>query len=284
LSYSESATIDLHVHSTFSDGLLSPEQIVYLAQKRNLRALSITDHDEINGYQVAYMLGKAISLQVIPGIEVSTLFSTTDVHVLGYFINPFDPAIRKYVEDFKQRRVERAGEIVQRLGKIGIHIPFELVKMKAKNGSMGRPHIADVLIEEGIVFSFQEAFQKYLGDDKPAYVPKVKIELQDALQMIHGAGGLAFVAHPSVGVGDNLILQLIDLGLDGIETMHPKHTFDDIRHYQEVCRRFDLLESGGSDCHGARQGETMLGWGMVPFAFVQRMREKRELQKIEMSD
>ena len=280
----ESAIIDLHVHSTFSDGLLTPEQIINLAHRRDLKAISITDHDEILGYDAAHTLGKTLGLQVIPGIEVSTLFHATDVHILGYFLDPHNPAIRSYIQIFKQRRVERASEIVQRLGKIGIHIPFELVRMKARNGSMGRPHIADVLVEEGIVFSFQEAFQKYLGDDKPAYVPKVKIEPQDALQMIHNASGLAFVAHPCVGISDTLILQLIDLGLDGIETMHPKHSLADIQHYQELCRRHDLLESGGSDCHGARQGEAMLGCGMVPHVFLQRMQERRELQKITMPD
>ncbi len=278
----ESAIIDLHVHSTFSDGLFTPEQIVRLAEQRNLQAVSITDHDEIHGYQAAFALGKATGLQVIPGIEISTLYGTEDVHILGYFIDPQDARIRRYVEILKVRRVQRAGEIVQRLNKMGVHIPFELVKLKANNGSIGRPHIADVLVEEGIVFSFQEAFQKYLGNDKPAYVPKVKIEPQEALQMIHGAGGLAFVAHPSVGVSDATLFQLIELGLDGIETLHPKHTLADVERYQKLCRRFDLLESGGSDCHGAREGEAMLGWGNVPYAYLQRMQKRRELPKISV--
>lgn len=278
-----SPNIDLHVHSTFSDGLLGPGQVVELAFQKKIMAIAITDHDEIAGYKAAYEAGKSLGIEVLSGIEISTLDQGMDIHVLGYCLDPHNSEIQDYIQAFKKKRVERAVQIVNRLGEMGIRISFELVKMKANSGSIGRPHIADVLVEEGFVFSFQEAFQKYLADDKPAYVPKAKIESQDAIRMIHNAGGLAFIAHPAIGVSDELIERFVNFGLDGIETLHPKHTPKDIQHYQELCRQYCLLESGGSDCHGARQGEAMLGCMKVPYSFLLALKKRCRSSAIEAS-
>jgi len=265
--------IDLHIHTTYSDGLYTPTKAVKMAYAANLAAVAITDHDELAGIPEATREGDDLGIEVIAGIEMSTILEGFDVHLLGYFIDYHDPAIQQYVKQCKEWRWERARKIIELLKKCGIHIPFELVKLKAGNGSIGRPHIADVLVEEGYVFSFHEAFDKYLGENKPAYVPKKKVDPGNAIDLIHKVGGLAFIAHPGVELDDDIIFRVIALGLDGLETIHPNHSQVDIEHLAKIASEHNLLQSGGSDCHGEREGERLIGKIKVPASFLQEMKK-----------
>lgn len=266
--------IDLHIHSTHSDGSFSPIKIVKLAAKRKLAAIAITDHDQVSGVIAAQAVQDQYGVEVISGIEISTILNGAEIHLLGYLFDPNDPEIQRYVKIQKLHREKRAKSIVKRLEKLGIRVPFALVKAKSMNGNYGRPHIADVLVEEGHVFSFAEAFQKYLGDEKPAFVPKLNIHPQHAIQIVQNAGGIISVAHPALNISDDLIAQLVGFGLDGIEVYHPRHTSSQVQHFSDLAQQFGLLKSGGSDCHGVYDDEGMIGRFPVPLEFLEKMKIK----------
>jgi predicted metal-dependent phosphoesterase TrpH len=257
--------------------LLDPQQIVALAWERRLKAISITDHDIEAACVSARCAAEDLDLEIVPGIEFSSDFRDEDVHILGYFIEEGHPSIQRYMETYREKRRQRAEAIVDRLNRMGVRVDFDLVQMKADGAVICRPHVADVLVEEGFVFSFYEAFNKYLGNGKPAFVPKSKIKTEEAIKIIKIAGGLAFLAHPVLISDESVFPVLVEMGLDGIETIHSKHTENDIQHFRQFARRFDLLESGGSDCHGGRLGRTALGTLHVPFSFLLRMRERLEI-------
>lgn len=270
-------TIDLHIHSTYSDGLLSLQEIVDIAVTRNLAAIALTDHDTTAGVPEILRIGQAAGIEVVPGIEISVSYNGCEAHLLGYFIDPTRPILHHYAKLLNDFRVQRAKKIVRILKHHGMDIPFELVAHKANGSPIGRPHIAEVMMEEGYVFSMYEAFQKYLGEDKPADVPKMNISPGKGVEIIKEAGGLAFLAHPvTIPCCDDFIAHLLEMGLDGIETIHPKHTFQDRQHLRAMAQNLNLLESGGSDCHGGRHGTIQLGALDVPVAFVKRMKEKHE--------
>ncbi|MBN2355784.1 PHP domain-containing protein [candidate division KSB1 bacterium] len=270
----QDSLIDLHIHSSFSDGLWTPAKVVETAHIMGLRAIAITDHDDVRNLPQTLQAGRKYGVEIVPGIEISAAQHTTETHILGYYINPENEALLHFTRQFRVHREHRARQILSRLDDLGIHIPFEVLKMKAGEGSLGRPHIADILVEEGVVFSFYEAFQKFLGDNKPAYVPKQCMSAQEAIELIHQAEGLAFLAHPGVGVDEDIIYQLIELGLDGLETLHPRHLTMMIERYQEIVYKHDLLQTGGSDCHGGRRGEIMLGSIKVPADFLDQMQAR----------
>jgi len=267
--------IDLHIHSTFSDGLFSPQKIMEIARERPLRAVSITDHDTVAASHSAAEIGRAFGIEVISGIEIGVAFRNCEVHLLGYFIDDQSEPIKEYARMLMDSREERARKIVNVLRKQGCKISFEQVALKANGAPIGRPHIAEVLIEEGYVFSFFEAFQKYLGEGKSADVPKQTIEPKKAIEMIKEAGGLAFIAHAAtIDCFEEAFKALLSWGLDGLETIHPKHNAETQKKFRDIAKRNHLLQSGGSDCHGGRDGVVMLGALPVPYQFVQRMKEQ----------
>jgi len=267
-------TIDLHVHTNHSDGLKSATEMIRIAAERGLAAVAITDHDGTSALAEAQEAGAKWKVEIIPGIEISAYYQGYETHILGYYIDPHFLPLENFAKKFRLHRAERAKEILRKLNQQGIHIPFELLQARANGSCIGRPHIADLLVEEGFVFSFQEAFSKYLAEKRPAYVAKLRFEAEQAIQLIQQAGGLAFLAHPAVGVPDEVIQQLARQGLDGLETLHPKHHPDQVAHYQELVRQFGMVETGGSDCHGGRMGESMLGYMMVPYAFLEKMKSR----------
>lgn len=264
--------IDLHIHSTHSDGSFDPIKIVRRAAERKLTAIAITDHDQVSAFFEAQSVQDQYGVEVIPGIELSTILDGYEIHLLGYLFDPNDPEIQQYVKIQKVYREKRAKAIVKRLAKLGIRVPFALVKAKSLNGNYGRPHIADVLVEEGHVFSFAEAFQKYLGDEKPAFVPKLNIHPQHAIKIVKDAGGVTCVAHPAINITDDLIARLVDLGLDGIEVYHPRHTSSQVKHFSDLAQQFGVLKSGGSDCHGIYDDGGMIGRFPVPLEYLEEMK------------
>ena len=275
--------IDLHIHSTYSDGLLSPAEITAYAHQVGLATIAITDHDDLSAYHEARAAGETLGLEVIPGIELSAIYNGCEAHILGYLYDVTNAPLISFSEHMRANRIERAREIIQRLRHLGMPISFDMVQMRAGHGALGRPHIADIMVEEGYVFSFNEAFQKFLGENKPGYVPKMKLLAAEAIALIHDSGGLAFLAHPGTGTAIEAIEALIELGLDGIETIHPRHTPDMVDYYRDLARRNGLLETGGSDCHGARRGEMMIGTQSVPCDFLAEMRRHLALTNFSES-
>jgi predicted metal-dependent phosphoesterase TrpH len=274
---SHSRFIDLHIHSTYSDGLLTPTEIAEYAQRVGLQAIAVTDHDDLSAFAEAAAAGARLGLDVIPGVELSATYNGCETHILGYLYDVTSTPLIEFAAHMRENRVERAQEIIQRLCHLGMPISLEMVKMRAGQGALGRPHIADILVEEGYVFSFNEAFNKFLGENKPGYVPKMKLTAEEAIELIHRSGGLAFLAHPGTGAEIGAIEALIEMGLDGLETMHPRHAPEMVEYYRDLVRRNGLLETGGSDCHGARRGEMMIGTQSVPYAFLEAMRNHQSL-------
>jgi predicted metal-dependent phosphoesterase TrpH len=266
--------IDLHLHSTCSDGTFSPEEVAWRAIEADLSIISLTDHDSIEGVAAAQKEGEKLGLEVITGTELSAQADGTDIHILGYHIQGDHPGLADCLDTCRNERKNRAERIVKKLNSMGLRIGFEQVLAKAGNGAIGRPHVADVLVEEGLVFSSNEAFQKYLGYSKPAYEPKHTLSPSDAIQVIHSAGGLACLAHPGLYGRDDLIPELVEAGLDGIEVRHTKHGPTEIKRYTNIADQFGLLPTGGSDCHGDGRGSSVIGTVDVPRSYADGLSER----------
>ena len=262
--------VDLHLHSIYSDGKLTPKELIDIAKQNKLRAVSITDHDIIDGVAEGIRHGNTIGVEVIPGVELSTNERGLDLHILGYFFDIESEILKKHLAHFREVRTKRAQEIVERLHKLGFEIMFADIQKGAVNASIGRPHIASAMVEYGIVGSVNEAFKRYLGDHKAAFVPKYKISAIEAIEVIRSAGGLSFLAHPGTTTPKEIIITLIKAGLNGIETIHPKHKERDIHHYRKIVREYDILECGGSDFHEPNN-HNGIGKYVLPYSVVQKM-------------
>lgn len=246
--------VDLHTHTTYSDGALSPEELLNLAKKKKIEILGITDHDTIDGIDEAIDYGKKIGIEVIPGLEISTDVEGQEVHLLGYFVNHKDHELKKYLQFFKKERLERAKRILNKLDKIGLKLSLKDVQKIAKNSPICRPHIAKALVEHGYVKNFHVAFQKYIGDQGPAAEKKVHVSPQSAIKIINDAGGLAFIAHPGQ-MKESILTSLISSGIDGIEVIHSSHKKYQQKFYKGIVNQYCLLESGGSDFHGGPRND-----------------------------
>ena len=244
------STIDLHVHTTASDGTLTPEQAVAAAAESGVQVLGITDHDALHGIPAALAAGQRLGVTVVPGVEINTDYGETEAHILGYFVDHTSPGLNAALEDIRRRRLERARNIIARLSALGLGVDEQRVAEIAGDGSVGRPHVARALVEAGYVKTAGEAFARYLGRGRPAYVPRYRLTPQAAAQAIRAAGGLTVLAHPAK-VGDDLLVQaLIDQGLDGLEAFHCDHSAAQARHYVQLARQRGLLVTGGTDSHG----------------------------------
>ncbi len=265
--------IDLHLHSTCSDGTFSPEEVVRRAGAKGLSAISLTDHDSTEGVLPAQEEGRKVGVEVVPGVELSAQGEGKDIHVLGYFVACDHADLVDCLGVYREARKDRAERMVKKLNKMGIRVRFEQVLARAGDGAVGRPHLADVMVEEGVVFSTNEAFHKYLGYSRPAYEPKYSLSPLEAIGVIHTAGGLACLAHPGLYTGDDLIAGLVADGLDGIEVRHTRHGPAEVARYTEIADRYGLLKTGGSDCHGDGRGEPVIGTVEVPYAFVDALKQ-----------
>ncbi|MEI7812733.1 MAG: PHP domain-containing protein [Ignavibacteria bacterium] len=265
--------IDLHLHTTCSDGVYTPVQVVGMARAAGLDIISITDHDNLAGVKVAIEFGKQIGVEVIPGVEISIDIEDKEVHLLGYFIDIYNDEFQKYLSFFREERYNRACRIVKKLNKLGVALTIDSVMAKAKSGAVGRPHIAQVLIEAGYATSFYEVFDKYIGNCCPAFEHKIHVSPQSALKLISDAGGLSFIAHPGY-LSENILTSLIQSGIDGIEVIHPSHKQNQVEHYRGIVNEYCLLASGGSDFHGGkRDDEQNLGRYNIPTSYVATMRK-----------
>ncbi|NIR51824.1 PHP domain-containing protein [candidate division KSB1 bacterium] len=264
---------DLHLHSSRSDGHCSPTELIDKCLSLGLRALAIVDHDDVTALAEAIEYGKKHGMEVITGVELSVSFRDQDIHILGYCFDFDNRELVDYLAFVKEERIKRAKRIVEKLAQLGMPISFEAVLKKAGVGSVGRPHIADLLVEEGHVYSFQEAFNRYLGDGKPGNVKKHKTGIQKALKLVNNAGGVCSIAHPGLQIGYEKMLELIKAGVDGIEVIHPRHNEQRVQVLRELVKRNGLLETGGSDYHGDNQGNNVLGKYKVRYKCVTRLKE-----------
>lgn len=257
--------IDLHVHTTASDGTLSPTAVVRLAARRGITALAITDHDTVEGVDEAIAAGAAEGVEVIPGVEMSAQWKRGIFHILGYFVRTDCPRLAKALERLKHGREERTHKILANLRDLDVHVSADEVNAEAGGGVTGRPHIARVLAFKRYVSTVQEAFDQYLRRGRPAYVEKEKLDPIEILHLITDAGGLPVIAHPYTLVEDGLtaleviIQDLLPHGLEGIEAFCPKHTPEQVARFLDYAERYDLVVTGGTDFHGANKPDMELG-------------------------
>ena len=263
---------DLHTHTSYSDGHLTPKELLKKASSQGIQVLSITDHDSVNAFEVAKNLAGKFGIEIIPGVEISSDIRDSEVHILGYFIDPQNKELEHYLHFFREERYKRAIRIVEKLNILGLKITMDDVLRQANNSAIGRPHIAQALLINEQVKSYFEAFYKYLGNHAPAYERKVHLSPQSAFKIINDAGGLSFIAHPG-NMPEILIKELIDAGADGIEVIHPSHSPERVKFYRGIVNEYFLLESGGSDYHGGkREDEENLGKYFTSAKVVEAMR------------
>ena len=243
-------TIDLHLHTVCSDGLDTPEALVETALASGLRVISITDHDTVEGVIRGMEAARNTDLELIPGIELSSIQDLIDIHILGYFVDYRDPEFIRRIAFFKEKRRERAEEIVLALNRLGLDIQIETVLRIAHGAPVGRPHIAEALLLEELVATYDEAFVRYIGVHGPAYVPKYRVEPREAIELIRNSGGIPVLAHPGVLNRDELIPELVEYGLTGLEVIHPLHTIEKQLSYEKIANMYGLIVTGGSDWHG----------------------------------
>lgn len=247
---------DLHTHSTASDGLSEPAEIVRQAKHVGLSAVSLTDHDAVLGIDEAVNAGEKLDIEVIPGIEISTLENGQDVHVLGYFINHKNKEFLHALEELQKVRDRRNEMMISKLNDLGIDITLDevMTKLRRDDANIGRPHIGEVLLDKGIVKSMEDAFDKYLGKNGKTYINPVRISPEEGIDLIKKAGGVPVLAHPGVYDDDVMVARLIKYGLVGIEAYHPDHDSHGERKYRDMAERYGVLATGGSDFHGSRGG------------------------------
>ncbi|HEY5615555.1 MAG TPA: PHP domain-containing protein [Bacteroidota bacterium] len=266
---------DLHLHTTHSDGTLTPEELVRKAREAGLTTIAITDHDNVAALDEAVEIGNAIGVEVLSGLELSVTLGEKDIHLLAYLFDHKNLQLLEYLTFFRRERLKRAERIVEKLNKINVPLELDAVLGQAGVGSVGRPHIANAMVELGVIGSYHEAFSKYIGVGGPAYEKKYQVSPQEAIQMVSKAGGLTFLAHPGKYTTDAEILELINAGLDGIEVVHPSHDEQRRKFYRNVVEQYFLLESGGSDYHGGKKNDSYaFGTFWVPLTVVDAMRKR----------
>ncbi|MDQ7032259.1 MAG: PHP domain-containing protein [Desulfonauticus sp.] len=277
--------IDLHTHSTASDGTLSPTELVALAKKLGLKAIALTDHDTLAGLEEALKAGEEFGIEVIPGCELSVHFKGI-THILGLWLKPDALALEQAFRYLHQKRAERNILIVEKLQKLGFAITYEEVEAKAK-GTVGRPHIAQVLVEKGLVSSLEQAFCEYLGPRGKAFVPKEKFTPEKAIQILKQEGATVILAHPiSLGLeGEELkkdIMRLKEWGVEGIEVFYSEYTSEQTQFFVRLARELHLLASGGSDFHGQNKPHIQLGKGLgnlhLPYSLLENLKANRAKQ------
>lgn len=269
------AIADLHTHTTYSDGNLSPVELVRKANGAGLRMLGISDHDSVGGLDEAIRAGDELGIEIIPGMELSASSPDGEIHVLGYFMDYRSGDLEDALSVFRKKRLDRVERIVGKLNRLKIPLTVESVLAEATGDSVGRPHIASALVNNGHATTYHQAFSKYIGEGRPAYEKKDEFSPEDTIRLIADAGGLSFLAHPGRSVDECLLRRLIECGLDGIEVYHPSHTPELVQYYRGIVNEYFLLESGGSDYHGGMKNDDhMLGTIGVPLSGVEMMRRR----------
>jgi len=272
MSEQEPRLVDLHTHSTASDGARAPRDVVRAARALGLSAIALTDHDTVDGLADAADEGRSSGVRIVPGVELSAVEADAETHLLGLHLEDVR-RLETSLRDLKTMRLTRAQRIVTRLNELGVKVTIEDVLAQSGGGAVGRPHIARALVNDGWATDIRDAFDRYLGNGRAAFVPKDQLSMTDAITMIHDAGGLAILAHPGASGTRARIESLVSAGLDGVEVRHPSHSSEDAARLLALVEHFRLVPSGGSDWHGLSEGGRTLGGMRVPQAWLERQDE-----------
>lgn len=264
---------DLHLHTEFSDGTDTPERVVELAREQGLSAIAITDHDETQGIARTVAAAARHGIEVLPGIEMSASVDGLEVHLLGFCFDVHHPGLRTHLAEQKARRVSRVREMVGRLRQVGVTINAEEVFQVAGEGTVGRPHVAQVLLRHGYVSTRAEAFSRYIGPNNPGFVPGSPLPPARIIQVIRQARGVPVLAHPVYLKRDAVIPAFVKDGLAGLEVYHPGHTPDLVQRYEQMADRLKLLKTGGSDYHGTSKEGAPIGAVKVPYALIDTLKQ-----------
>ena len=277
--------IDLHAHTTASDGTLSPAELVGKAREIGLKAVAVTDHDTVEGLPEAIEEGRRLDFEVVPGVEISAEYSPGSMHILGYFLDPARTDLARNLEALQEARLKRNPTIAANLRRLGYDITMEEVEAAAGGGQVGRPHFARVLVDKGLVAGVEEAFNKLLTKGAPAYADKFRYSPEKAVSLILEAGGVPVLAHPNYlrldrdGVTE-VVARLTELGLSGLEVYYTTHTPQDTEFFLGLAKRFNLAPTGGSDFHGNNKPDVHLGSGRgnlkIPYALLDDLKKKRK--------
>lgn len=271
------SNIDLHIHTIYSDGTWTPQEVVSRAKKLNLAAISITDHDSVAGLEEAIARGKKLGIEVVPGIEMSTDVGEDEIHILGYYLNWKEKEFLAQLEKFQAARAERNRKLIKKLKELGMEINHGELKGLSGRGVISRLHIARLMVRKGYVSSIGNAFERWLNPGKPAYVKKMNVSPFQIIELILKTGGVPVFAHPFLSKRDDLIPRLVKAGLKGIEVYHSAHDSRVTQYYQKVAQKYHLLITGGSDCHGEAKDKVLMGKVKVPVSVLRVL--KKEIGK-----
>lgn len=280
--------IDLHIHTTYSDGAFSPEQVVDTALECNLDVIALTDHDNILSHKIAsdYVKKQGLKLEIIPGVEINTIYKGYEVHILGYFMDVNNSEFQELLKTQQQARVDQTTQIVDLLNKkAGIRVKYEDIKsLVAQGGSIGRPHIARAIVSAGGVANVMEAYAKYINDSSPVYVTRNTVSPHDAVEIINDAGGIPVFAHPiDVDISEKLTKELVSYGLRGIEAYHRKHSPAVVEYFSSLAEKYGLIITGGSDFHApsVNHGAILMGKNFVPdWVYDELIKEKKRIEML----
>jgi predicted metal-dependent phosphoesterase TrpH len=262
---------DLHLHTRFSDGTFSPEELAGHGQRLGFAALALTDHDSVEGCAPMAALCGAAGIEFITGTELTAEHNGTELHLLGYFVDTQNEKLLADLARFQTVRQNRIREMAARLKELQVPLEAESVFALANCKSPGRPHVARALVKAGLCRSLDEAFERFLKKNRPAWVPKARMSALEGVELIHQAGGLAVMAHPGLNRTDDVIPVLVDAGLDGIECFHTKHSAAMSARYLGIAGKYHLLVTGGSDCHGFSKGRPLIGTVKLAYEHVEKL-------------
>jgi predicted metal-dependent phosphoesterase TrpH len=265
---------DLHLHTSFSDGTFTPEELAAQGRKHDLTAMSLTDHDTVEGCARMAAACEAEGIEFISGTELTAELHGNELHLLGYGIDVENRKFLAETQRYQQVRQNRIREMVERLNQLNVPLRAETVFELANCRSPGRPHVARALVQEGFCARLDAAFERFLKVGRPAWVPKFKVSALDAIELIHQAGGAAVMAHPGLNRTDEIIPEMVAGGLDGLECFHSKHGSGTTKHYQQMAASHGLLVTGGSDCHGQSKGKPLIGSVKIPYHYIEKLKAR----------
>lgn len=272
--------VDLHTHTIASDGLLSPSRLIEYAYLKGLQAVAITDHDTTDGIDEGISAGKRYKVDVIPGIELNSQIDNQEIHILGYYIDKNSQQLQDVLSKMRDSRKIRTEKMVDKLVELyGFPISFDDILNQVQGETIGRPHIARMLVSKGLINNEKEAFEKYIGTDCPAYIGRYRITPTEAIELIKNAGGVSVLAHPGLLPDPGLMEKVLNLGIQGIEAYHSKHTQEQADYYSTVANSHGLVITGGSDCHGELfNGLPIIGDVFVDIEIVDELRRLASLR------
>ena len=272
---------DLHIHTFYSDSTDSPEEVVKSALQEKLSCIAITDHDTLEGIKPTQVAAQNSDLEVLSGVELSAEIEKKDIHILGYLVDDGSRVLSNRLKEIQNLRLNRIKKMIELLKSLGVdNIRYEEVCQLTQSDSVGRPHLARVLLQKGWVKTIKEAFDKYLAEGAPAYVPKFKMTPLDAIELIRKSGGIPVLAHPMMNNRDEIIPSLVEAGLLGIEVYYPNCSETVIKYYEEIAKKHNLITTGGSDAHGRSKENTFIGKKRISYEIVEQLKQAaRQLTK-----